>query len=140
MSTQIYYKCSKALRNLRFDWTQDPEVVLSERLKTIGLEYEYLKTDPELFEGYCRKLYRGLDVEYHQLLDLVVSAHFGWQMNTMLLMLKCGPTDEQTYEQICNATLTSQPNDKYDYITTIKGLECNRETGGWKMLSSKIFV
>ena len=58
----------------------------------------------------------------------------------MLLMLKCGPTNEQTYERICNATLTSQPNDKYDYITTVKGLECDRETGGWKMLSSKIFV
>ena len=66
MSTQIYYKCSKALRNLRFDWTQDPEVVLRERLKTVGLESEYLKTDPELFVGYCRKLYRGLEVEYHQ--------------------------------------------------------------------------
>jgi len=53
-------------------------------------------TDPELFEGYCRKLYRGLEVEYHQLLDLV-SAHFKWQTNNMLLMIKCGPTDEQTY-------------------------------------------
>jgi len=38
MSTQIYYKCSKALRNLRFDWTQNPDVGLSERLKTVGLE------------------------------------------------------------------------------------------------------
>ena len=85
MSTQIYYKCSKSLRHLRCDWTQDPEVVLSKRLKTIGLESEYLKTDPEVFEGYCRKLYRCLEVEYHQLLDLVVSAHFRWQTNTMLL-------------------------------------------------------
>jgi len=96
----------------------------------------YLKTDPELFVGYCRKLYRGLEVEYHQLLDLVVSAHFRWQTNTMFLMIKCGPTDEQTYEQICKAILTSQPNDKCDYINTVTGLECNSETGGWKMLSS----
>jgi len=27
---------------LHFDWTQDPEVVLSERLKTIDLETDYL--------------------------------------------------------------------------------------------------
>ena len=79
---------------MRFDWTQDPEVVLSEILKTIGLESEYLKADPELFEGYCRKLYRGLEVEYNQLLNLVVSAHFRWQTNTVLLRLKCGPTNE----------------------------------------------
>jgi len=87
-------RCTRALRDLRFDWTPDPEVVLSERLKTIDLETGYLKTDSELFEGYCRKLYLGLEVEYHQLFDLVVSAHFRWQTNTMLLRLKCGPTHE----------------------------------------------
>jgi len=31
MSTHVHDKCLKALRKLRFDWTQDPEVVLSER-------------------------------------------------------------------------------------------------------------
>jgi len=80
--TNAHDRCSRALRDLRVDWTQDPEVVLSERLKTIGLESDYLKTDPELFQGYCRNLYLGLEVEY-QLLDLVVSAHFRWQTNTM---------------------------------------------------------
>ena len=90
--TNVHDRCSRALRDLHFDWTQDPEVVLSEILKTIDLETDYLKTDSELFEGYCRKLYLGLEVEYHQLLDLVASAHFRWQTNTMLLRLKCGPT------------------------------------------------
>jgi len=57
------------------------------KIKTIDLETDYLKTDSELFEGYCRMLYLGLEVEYHQLLDLAVSAHFRWQTNTVLLRL-----------------------------------------------------
>jgi len=69
--TSAHDRCSRVLRDLHFDWTQGPEVVLSERLKTIDLETDYLKTDSELFEGYCRKLYLGLEVEIHQLLDLV---------------------------------------------------------------------
>jgi len=106
--TSAHDRRSRVLRDLHFDWTQDPEVVLSERWKAIDLETDYLKTDSELFEGYCRKLYLGLEVKYHQLLDLVVSAHFRWQ-------------------------------NKYDYSTTVKGLECSRETGGWKMLNTKKF-
>jgi len=53
--TDAHVKCSEALRNLRFDWVQDPEVVLDEKLKVVGLESKYLKTDPELFEVYRRK-------------------------------------------------------------------------------------
>jgi len=60
MSTGGHEKCSKVLRSLRFDWTQGPEIVLNERLKTIGLESEYLKTDLELFEVFHQKLYRNL--------------------------------------------------------------------------------
>jgi len=33
MSTNAHEKCSKVLRRLRFEWTQDPEIVLNERLK-----------------------------------------------------------------------------------------------------------
>ena len=47
--TNVHDRCSRALRDLHFDWTQDPEVVLSKRLKTIDLETNYLKTDSELF-------------------------------------------------------------------------------------------
>ena len=36
--TSAHDRCSHALRDLHFAWTQDPEVVLSERLKTIDLE------------------------------------------------------------------------------------------------------
>jgi len=106
--TSAHDRRSRVLRDLHFDWTQDPEVVLSERWKAIDLETDYLKTDSELFEGYCRKLYLGLEVKYHQLLDLVVSAHFRWQTNTMLLRLKCGPTHEWTDKQIGKAILASQ--------------------------------
>ena len=47
--TNVHDRCSRALRDLHFDWTQDPEVVLSERLKTIDLETDYLKADSEVF-------------------------------------------------------------------------------------------
>jgi len=60
--TSAHDRCSRVLRDLHFDWTQDSEVVLSKRLKAIHLETDYLKTDSELFGGYCRKLYLGLDV------------------------------------------------------------------------------
>jgi len=46
---------------LRFDWIQDPEVVLDEKLKTVGLECEYLETDPELFKVFHNKLYWSLE-------------------------------------------------------------------------------
>jgi len=36
--TNVQEKCLYVLRNLRFNWMQDPEVVLSEALKTIGLD------------------------------------------------------------------------------------------------------
>ena len=96
--TTAHYKCSRALRNLRFNWIQDPEVVLSERLKDVGLDSDYIKTDLELFEVYRKKLYRGLEVEYRQLIDLVVPAHCSWQTNTVWIMIKCRLTDDQTYE------------------------------------------
>jgi len=78
MSTDTHDKCSKVLRNLRFDWIQDREVVLVEKLKVVGLESACLETDLELFEVYRKKLYRRLERKYRQLLDLVVPAHFRW--------------------------------------------------------------
>jgi len=52
MSTDAHEKRSKVFRSLRFDWTQDPEIVLNKKLKTIGLESEYLVTDLELFKVF----------------------------------------------------------------------------------------
>ena len=46
---------------LRFDWIHDPEEVLNEKLKTVGLESEYLETDLKLFEVFHKKLYWSLD-------------------------------------------------------------------------------
>ena len=50
--TAAHEKCSEVFRSLRFHWTQDPEIVLNERLKTIGLKSEYLGTDLELFNVF----------------------------------------------------------------------------------------
>jgi len=119
--TNAQGKCFHVLRNLRFNWMQDPEVVLSEALKTIDLDLDYLKTNPELFEIYRRQLYRRLNKRYHPLLTLLVPAHFSWQDNTMWIMIKQRPTDDQTYEEVQKAILTPQPNDEYDYETAIKG-------------------
>ena len=40
--TAVDVKCFKVLRSLRFDETQDPEIVLNGRVKTIGLKSQYL--------------------------------------------------------------------------------------------------
>jgi len=98
--TAAHEKCSKALRSLRFDWTQDPEIALNERLKTIGLESEYLKTDLELFKVFHQKLYRNLEEKYRPLLDLVVPAHFTWQTTVIWFLIKCRPIDASTYDYV----------------------------------------
>jgi len=89
MPANTHGKCSKVLRNLRIDWTQDPEIVLNERLKTISLESEYLKTDLKLFKVFHQKLYQNLDAKYRPLLDLVVPAHFSWQTTAIWYLTKC---------------------------------------------------
>jgi len=85
----VHNRRSKALRFLPFDWIQDPEEVLNEKLKTVGLESEYLETDLKLFEVFRKKLCWSLDREYYPLLDLVVPAHFKWQITVMWLLIKC---------------------------------------------------
>jgi len=57
MTTDLREECSKVLCSLRFDLVQDPEIVLNEKLKTIGLESEYLEKDLELFKVFYQKLY-----------------------------------------------------------------------------------
>jgi len=101
----VHNRCSKALRFLRFDWIQDPEEVLNEKLKTVGLESEYLETDLNLFEVFRKKLYWGLDREYYPLLDLVVPAHFRWQITVMWLLIKCRPTNDSTFDYARRAIL-----------------------------------
>jgi len=56
MSANVHKECSKVFRSLRFAWVQDPEVVLNEKLKTVGLESVYLETDLELFKVFHKKL------------------------------------------------------------------------------------
>ena len=80
-----------------------------------------MKTDPELFETYRKQLCRRLKKQYQPLLALLVPAHFIWQVDTMWIMIKQRPTDDQTYEQGRKAILTPQPNDEYDYETAMKG-------------------
>jgi len=55
--TTVRIECSEALRSLHFAWVRDPEVVLHEKLKTVGLESVYLETDLELFKVFHKKLY-----------------------------------------------------------------------------------
>jgi len=52
--TAAHIKCSKALRSLHFDWIQDPEVVLNNKLKTVGFESEYLETDPDYLKFFTK--------------------------------------------------------------------------------------
>jgi len=103
MSTDAYDWCSRAIRALRFNWTQNPKVML--KLQTVGSNYDYLQNDPELFEVFCNKLYRKLNKKYRGLLDLIVPAHFIWQTKIMRSMLKGRPTNGQTYERIKSAII-----------------------------------
>jgi len=49
MPTEKHDKCFRAIRSLRLNWVQNPEVVLDKKLQTIGLNSDYLKKNPGLF-------------------------------------------------------------------------------------------
>jgi len=119
--TNVQEKCFHILRDLCCNWMLDPEVVLSEALKTIGLDSDHLTTNPELFENYRKQLSRCLKKQYHPLLAPLVPAHFTWQVYTMWITIKQRLTDDQTYEQVRKAILTPQPNDEYNYERAMEG-------------------
>jgi len=127
MSTVTHEKCSKVLRSLRFDWTQDPEIVLNERLKTIGLESEYLKTDLEVFKVFHQKLYRNLEEKHQPLLDFVVPAHFLWQTTVIWYLTKCRSRDASTYNHTRKAVVAILTNTE-EQLTLSKELEDSKET------------
>ena len=85
---------------LRFNWCQNPEVILNEQLQTVGLNPEYLKNNSEPFEMFRRKLYRRLSKSYQELLDLIDSENFIWQLKIMWTLLKTKRRKESKYEQI----------------------------------------
>jgi len=109
MWINIHDRCSKAVRTLRFNWIQHPEVILNEKLQTVCLNSDYLKNYPELFEVFWRKLYRRLNKRYHGLLDLKTPAHFVWKIKIMWKKLKCRQRNKQTYEQIRKIITIAQP-------------------------------
>jgi len=43
MSIEIHDKCFRAIRSSRFNWVQNPAVMLDKKLQTIGLNLDYLK-------------------------------------------------------------------------------------------------
>jgi len=108
MSMDAHDRCSRAIRFLRFNWIQNPEVILNEKVQTVGLTSDYLKNDPELIEVFQRKLYRRLDKRYRGLLDFIVPVHFIWQTKIKWQMLKGTSIEGHNYERIKNAITTSQ--------------------------------
>jgi len=60
MSTDAHDTWSRSVRSLRFNWNQNPELILGEKLQTVGLNSDYLKNDPELFEVFRNKSYHKL--------------------------------------------------------------------------------
>ena len=108
MSTDIHDRCFRTIRFLRFNWVQNPEVLFNETLQTVGLNSDYLRNDPELFEVFRRQLYRRLNKRHYGLLNFIVPAHFVWQIKIMWKMLKCSPRNKRTYEQIRKIIIVSQ--------------------------------
>jgi len=97
MSTDAHNRCSRAIRFLRFNWIQNPEVILNEKPQTVGLNSDYLKNDPELFEVFRQNLYRRLNKQYYELLDLIVPENFVWQVKIMWKLLKPRQRKELIY-------------------------------------------
>jgi len=108
MSTDAHERCSRAIRSLGFNWIQKPEVILNEKLQNVGLNSDYLKNDPELFDVFRRKLYRRLNKRYHRILDFIIPAYFIWQIKIMWIMLKYKSRNKNTYEQTRKANTTLQ--------------------------------
>ena len=115
MPAEIHDKCFRAIRSLRFNWVQNPEVVLDKKLQTIGLNSDYLKNDPGLFEVFRKRLHRRLNKRYYGLVDFIVSAHFICQIEIMWYMLKGKPRNEQMHEQIKRATTTPPFRKRHTY-------------------------
>ena len=103
MPTEVHNKCFRAIRSLRFNRIQNPEVVLDKKLQTIGLNSNYLEKDPGLFEIFQKQLYRRLSKRYYRLQDLIDPAQFICQIKIMRYMLEGKPKNEQTYEPMKTA-------------------------------------
>jgi len=91
---------------LRFNCLQNPEEILNERLQTIGLNSDYLKNEPVLFELFRQKLYKKLNRYYYELVDLIDSENFVWQIKIMWTVLKTKQSKKLNYEQIRKTIIT----------------------------------
>jgi len=120
MSTDAHNRCSRAIRFLRFNWIQIPEVILNGKLQTVGLNSDYLKNDPELFEVFRQKLYRRLNKHYYELLDLIVPENFVWQVKIMWKLLKPRQRNELKYEQIRKAITIPKLRKQFDVGKLVK--------------------
>jgi len=69
----------------------------------VGLNSEYLKNNPELFEIFRTKLYSRLSKPYRDLLDLTDSENVVWQRKIMWILLKTKQRKELKHEQIREA-------------------------------------
>jgi len=114
MPTDAHRRCSRAIRFLRFNWIQNPEVILNEKLQTDGLNSDYLKNDPELFEVFRRKLYRRLNKHYYALLDLIDPENFVWQVKIVWKLLRPRQINELIFEQIRKAITVPKLGKQFD--------------------------
>jgi len=120
MLTELHDKCFRAMRSLRFNWFQNPVVVLDKKLKTIGLNSDYFTKDLGLFEVFRKRLYRRLNKRYRGLLDFIVPAHFIDQIEIMWYMVRGKPRNEQTYEQMKRAITTPSCRKRFTPRTTVE--------------------
>jgi len=103
MSIDAHERYSEAIRSLHISWSQNPEDILNERPQTIGLNSDYLKIEPALFELFRQKLYKKLNRYYYELVDLIDSENFAWQIKIMWTVLKTNQSKKLNYEQIRKA-------------------------------------
>jgi len=137
MLTDAQRRCAEAIRFLRFNWFQNPEVISNEQLQTVGLNSEYLKNDLELFEIFWVRLYRRLSKPYRDLLDLIDPENFVWQVKIMWILLKTKQRKELKYEQIREAITVPELFGEDGSLTLV---EENRRREALKILQRTKFT
>jgi len=137
MLTDAQRRYAEAIRFLRFNWFQNPEVISNEQLQTVGLNSEYLKNDLELFEIFWVRLYRRLSKPYRDLLDLIDPENFVWQVKIMWILLKTKQRKELKYEQIREAITVPELFGEDGSLTLV---EENRRREALKILQRTKFT
>ena len=140
MSIAVHVRCSEAIRFLRFNWFQNPEVTLNEQLQAVRLNSEYLKNDSELFKVFRQKMHRRLNKHYYELLDLMDTENFVWQVMIMWTLLKTKQKKDLKYEQIKKAITVPKLKKQFGEDGNLTSVQEKKRHKALKLLQRTRFI